>query len=601
MTAKARKLIKGEKIVEGIGVGKVFFIDKEFSLIPHLMLRGGKMVREREKKRFLQSVKASEKEIISIMENRNLPKDAITILEAHRMMLVDPVLADTISGLIQKEGINAEWAVLRVFEDLTGRLSSGGDYYTRAKIADLEVIKDKLLLSLLGESGRSSYIKTLPEEDFILCAHSLTIADLSSVAKNPYIRGIALESPGGVSHLTVVLRSIGLPAVLSANGLLDEAAGSSEIIVDGVRGEVILSPGPTERSIYIQRKEIFDEYFERFLDGVETPAVSQDGHEMSIGGNIEEADEVELVKRYGGEFIGLFRTELMFLEREDRPTEDDHYDIYYEVLHRVLPMEATIRVFDFGHDKQGMIASTGAMGMRGIRFCLSHPDIFIPQLRALIRASTLGNLSILLPFVSSVAEIIEFKRILMEQAADLKMEKQAKSIKIGSMIELPAALFIAEMLAKEVDFFSIGTNDLIQYLLAVERQDKALSHYFSHFHPSVLRALYNLSHIARKYKIGLSVCGEMGGDPYFALLFMGMGIHSLSMSPISIPIIKKIIKTGYYEEGRELLNKVLMVNTEEELRSILEAEMESRYPNIFRKIWIDNIRQNGGPHDPEIT
>jgi phosphotransferase system enzyme I (PtsI) len=345
---------------------------------------------------------------------------------------------------------------------------------------------------------------------------------------------------------------------------------------------------------HIQKKKVYDEYFDRFMTDVDEPAISQDGARMHIGANIEGEEEVEIAKSHGAEFIGLFRTELMFLEKGEIPTEDDHYAIYYEMLHRPHPMEVTIRVFDFGGDKEGGIHATGAMGLRGIRFCFLYPDVFLPQVRGLIRAATLGNLNVLIPFVSAVDEIREFKAILKEQAKDLKLEKNLKHIKVGAMIELPAALFIAEMLAKEVDFFSIGTNDLVQYLMAVERQDKALSQYFSHFHPAVLRALYNLSHIAKKYKIGLSVCGEMGGDPYFTLLFMGMGIHSLSMSPIAIPIVKKIVRSGYLEEGKALLNRLLMTTSEMELREILEREMEERYPNIFRKAWIDNIRKNGG-------
>ncbi len=586
--------LSGEKIVEGIGLGKIFFIDKDFALIPHLTLRGGQKAREKERRRFMSAVKKCEKELVAIMEERELPKEALSILEAHRMMLVDPTLTGGIGDAIIEKGINAEWAVLSVFEEMAERLAgSGADYYLKAKAADLEVIKDKLLISLLGGAGHASYIKDLPEEDFILCAHSLTLSDLSSLAKNKHIRGIALEVPGGVSHLTIVLRSIGLPAVLGLDGLLTEVPGCEEIVVDGLSGEAVVCPTMTQKIAYIQKKKVYDEYFERFLTDVGDPAISQDGARMHIGANIEGEEEVELSKRYGAEFIGLFRTELMFLEKEEVPTEEDHYAIYYEMLHRAHPMEVTIRVFDFGGDKEGRIHATGAMGLRGIRFCFLYPDVFLPQVRGLIRAASMGNLSILLPFVSAVDEIREFKAILKEQAKDLKLEKNLKHIKVGAMIELPAALFIAEMLAREVDFFSIGTNDLVQYLMAVERQDKALSQYFSHFHPAVLRALYNLSHIAKKYKIGLSVCGEMGGDPYFTLLFMGMGINSLSMSPIAIPIVKKIVRSGYLEEGKALLNRMLMTTSEMELREILEREMEERYPNIFRKAWIDNIRKNG--------
>ncbi len=582
----ARIALSGEKIVEGIGIGTLFFIDKNFSLIPHTRLRGGESVRIDERERFIQAVDSAESEIRHIMERKELPGEAMSILEAHRMMLVDPMILDKVSEEIMDDGINAEWAVLNVFEEMSEMLrNSGGDYYIRAKIADLEVIKDKLLNSLLGEDSGSGYIKNLPEEDFVLCAHSLTISDLSSLSKNRFIKGIVLEMPGGVSHLSVVLRSLEIPAVLAVNDLMKSVSRGDDIIVDGVKGDVIINPENVETNVYHQRKKHYDEYFARFLEDSHLPSLSKDDYRLRIGANIEIEEEVEQVKKYGGEFIGLFRTELMFLENETIPTEDEHYHLYYEILHRALPMEVTIRVFDFGGDKEGNIVNTGSMGLRGIRFCFSYPEIFIPQLRGLIRASELGNLKILLPFVSSVCEIRQFRELLSREAKDLGMESAVEKIKVGAMIELPSTLFIADILAKEVDFFSVGTNDLIQYMMAVERQDKSLSQYFSHFHPAVIRALNNLAKIADENGIEMSVCGEMGGDPFFSLLLMGMGIHSLSMSPMAMPIIKKIIRSGFHDEGRKLLERVLDVETNNELKEILETEMTSKYPNIFKKTW----------------
>ncbi len=585
----SRTSLRGEKIVPGIGIGKLFFIDKDFSLIPHSHLRGGLKARHEEVARFTETVLDAEKEIVEIMEREALPAEAQSILEVHRMMLVDPMLLEKITNEIVENGINSEWAVLNVFEEISQfLLKSGGDYYIRAKIADLEVIKDKLLSFLLGENGYSGYIKNLPEEDFVLCAHTLTISDLSSLAKNEFIRGIVLEIPGGVSHLSVVLRSLGIPSVLSVDNLLEQARYAQEIIVDAVNAEVIINPESIEKNIFYERKKSYDEYFSRFLEDVDKPAFSKDGYEVMVGANIESEDEIELVKKYGADFIGLFRTELMFLESEKIPTEEEHYSIYYEVLHRALPMSVTIRVFDFGGDKEGNIENTGSFGLRGIRFCFNYPEIFIPQLRALIRAASLGNLKILLPFISSVCEIRQFRAMLKEHATEMGLLENIEKIKVGAMIELPSALFIAEFLAREVDFFSVGTNDLIQYLMAVERKDKSLSQYFSHFHPAVIRSIYNLSQIARNHKIELSICGEMGGDPYFALLFMGMGIKSLSMASLSIPIIKKIVKSGYYSEGKELMHRVMMVTTQVELKEILKNVMNDKYPNIFKKVWFND-------------
>jgi phosphoenolpyruvate-protein phosphotransferase (PTS system enzyme I) len=583
---KKREILKGEKISGGIGIGRLFYIDRQFSSIPHYALHPSKEVAEKEILRFKIAIDTCSEELLKIQGKKNLSHEALSILEVHRMMITDPVLFENVLEEIEKNKINAEWAVLNVFERLVDILaSSGADYYIKAKIADMEVVRDKILSQLMDRKKSASRIADLPEEDFILCAHSLTVSDLNALAGNSFLKGIVLEIPGGVSHLAVVLRTLEIPAVMGVHTLITHLDYSDEIIVDGQNGEVILRPGKKEISEALGKLKVYEEYFSRFLENIQEPSVSKDGTVLKIGGNIEHPDETDLVKKYGGEFVGLFRTELLFIDRKEIPTEEEHYLAYYETLHRLFPMRVTIRIFDFGGDKEGNIVRKGSMGMRGIRFCKKYPAIFLPQIRGLIRVASLGNLDIMLPFVSNVHEVDDFRELIYKEAREMGLEDNLKSVRLGAMIEVPAALFISEMLAKEVDFFSVGTNDLIQYMMAVERKDKSLSNYFSHFDPSIVRALYNLSHIAGEQNIEISICGEMGGDPFFALVFLGMGFTSLSMSPINIPIIKKIIKSGYLQEGKKMLNDILIMPEKELISSYLEKEMTKKYPNIFRQIW----------------
>lgn len=581
-----RKVLSGEKVTGGIGIGRLYYIDRDFVSTPHLSLDDKPELLDNEVSRFKDAVKILESELSEFQKDQNIDAETKSILEVHRMMLTDPIVSQYVEQEINDHRINAEWAVLNVFQKMIAMLSGQKmDYYIKAKVADLDIVRDKLISELMGKEDDISFADALPEEDFVICSNILTVSELNILSKNSHVRGIVLEAPGGVSHLTVVLRVLEIPSVMGVPSLISELDFGDIIVVDGVKGEVILRPTRQEVKKYIRKKQKFEQYFAKFLTDVEKPAVSKDNHKMGVGGNIDQAGEVELVKKYGGEFIGLFRTELMFLDRKDIPTEEEHTELYYQTLHQSLPMRSTIRILDFGEDKEGNIIHKGFMGMRGIRLCKERPDVFIPQIRGLIRAAELGNLNILLPFISAVHEVDDFKEVLHREAKDLGLEKNLKDVKIGAMIEVPAAVFIAEQLASEVDFFSVGTNDLIQYMMAVERKDEGSSEYFSHYSPPIVRVLFQLAHVAKERGKYISICGEMAADKYFPLVFLSMGINSLSMTPTSIPIIKKIIKSGYEKEGDYLLKKILMATDRYEVENILKTFMTEKYPHIFSKEW----------------
>ena len=579
---RERLELQGEKVCGGIGAGKLFFIDRKYSKIPHLD-RNEEEIPD-EISRFDLAVKNAEAELDSILSQKNIGSETASILEAHKMMLTDLTLSEMVKNMISESKINAEWAVLGVFDRLISVLDQNTtDYYVKAKIADWEVIRDKLISELTG--GSHSVLNKLPQDDFIVCAKNLTVDELHTISQNKNVRGIVLESPGGVSHLTMVLRSLEIPAVMGVPDLIHLLDYGDMLIVNGFKGKVVLRPTKDEITTALRKAEEFKSYFARFLENIDTPSVSRDDHRLKVGGNIDQIGEVDFVKKYGGEFIGLFRTELMFSKDGEIPTEETNYDVYYQVLHRALPLRATIRIFDFGEDKSGAIVTKGFMGMRGIRLCEGRPDVFVPQIRALIRAAKLGNLNILLPFVSTTHEVDGFKEILFKTAAEMGMNENLKSIKIGAMIEVPASVFIIEKIADEVDFFSIGTNDLIQYLMAVERKDQFSSDYFSYYHPAVIRVINHIVTVAKAKNKPVNICGEMASDPYLPLMFLAMGIDALSMNPASIPIIKKIIKCGYLHEGEEILNLLLAAKDREEVLNALKRCMVDKYPNIFKKEW----------------
>ena len=579
---RERLELQGEKVCGGIGAGKLFFIDRKYSKIPHLDRSEEEIPNEI--RRFDVAVKNAEAELNNILSQQNIGTETASILEAHKMMLTDPTLSEMVGSMIRESRINAEWAVLGVFDRLISVLDQNTtDYYVKAKIADWEVIRDKLISELTG--GSHSVLNRLPDNDFIVCAKNLTVDELHTISQNRHVKGIVLESPGGVSHLTMVLRSLEIPAVMGVQNLIHLLDYGDMLIVNGFKGSVVLRPTQDEIATAFRKAEEFKSYFARFLEDIETPSISRDARQLKVGGNIDQIGEVDFVKKYGGEFIGLFRTELMFPKDGEIPSEETNYDVYYQVLHRALPLRATIRIFDFGEDKSGAIVTKGFMGMRGIRLCKGRPDVFIPQIRALVRAAKLGNLNILLPFVSTTHEVDGFKELLFRTAEDMGLSENLKNTKIGAMIEVPASVFIIEKIADEVDFFSIGTNDLIQYLMAVERKDQFSSDYFSYYHPAVIRVINQIVSVAKAKNKPVNICGEMASDPYLPLMFLAMGIDALSMNPASIPIIKKIIKCGYLHDGEEILNLLLNAKDRDEVIAVLKRCMIDKYPNIFKKEW----------------
>ncbi|MEN6421134.1 MAG: phosphoenolpyruvate--protein phosphotransferase, partial [Smithella sp.] len=421
----------------------------------------------------------------------------------------------------------------------------------------------------------------------IVVSHDISPADTAQM-KLDKVLGFATDSGGKTSHTAIVARSLELPAVVGLDDITRFVRTDDEVIVDGTAGMVVINPYPDMLKRYEEKKRHLDAANDEYLKFGKLPATTLDDYHLQIGCNIEFVEEIPSAIAHGAENIGLYRTEFLYIYREDLPTEDDHFNNYRQVVTDKKLLWSTIRTFDLGGDKFSNYQKqtkelNPQMGMRAIRFCLKEVDIFKTQLRAIWRASALGSTKILFPMISSVDEIREAKKLLEEARQELVEEgvKIPSKIEIGAMIEVPSAVVIADKLAREVDFFSIGTNDLIQYSLAIDRANERLTYMYEPLHPAVLRLIKSVVDAAHKAKIQVAMCGEMAGDPLCVLVLLGMELDELSMNHLAIPRIKKIIRESTMEESKLMLKKALSFNTASEVRSYVQDYMVKRFPDEF--------------------
>ena len=400
--------------------------------------------------------------------------------------------------------------------------------------------------------------------------------------------GFATDMGSRISHTAILARSLEIPAVVGLGDITSRVSTGDLIILDGNHGEVIINPDEETVAKYEAMRARFVEH-ERELESIrELPAVTLDGHEVTLSANIEFPEEVAALKRYGAKGIGLYRTEYFYLRKDTLPTEEELYEDYRFVAESVAPDPVIIRTLDLGADKfvsyLGRPESVDSMmGLRAIRLCLKYQDIFLPQLRAILRASVHGNVKLMFPLISGVEELRQAKEVLEKAKAQLDEEgiPYDPEMEVGVMIEIPAAAITADILAREVDFFSIGTNDLIQYTLAVDRKNEEISWMFEPFHPAVLRLIKHVIDAAHRNGIWVGLCGEMAADPVFTLLLLGMGLDEFSMNPAAIPEIKQVIRSTTLKEARELVEEVMKLSTAWEIESFVWDRMMKKFPRIL--------------------
>ena len=562
---------KGIAVSPGIAIARAMVIDSKDYRIPRRSIMPSQ--RAQEIKRVRQAFAEAIRELDRIQSAKRIGESSIRDLFAvHMRFLRDKRFLKRITDYIDKELVTAEYAVSKILGEIAAHFEKVDDAYISERAADIYDIERRLLTHLLGKVTEE--VKHLQEE-VVIVAHDLSPTQTASFNKT-FVKGFATERGGRTSHTAIIARSLGIPAVVALEGLMSCVTAQSLVIVDGNRGVVIIDPDePTleEYRIYARQFIEFEQELDRFRD---VPAVTRDGVPITLLGNVEFPDEAEVVLQKGGQGIGLYRTEFLYLYGGSEPTEEDHYEAYSQVVRVMAGRPVVIRTMDLGADKlphptRHPHEPNPVLGLRSIRYCLQNLPLFKTQLRAILRASTLGDVRLMFPLITTMQELRQAKMILRDVMEDLDeyAVPYNAQIPVGIMIETPSSALMAVLLAMESDFFSIGTNDLTQYTLAVDRANEFVSTMFSPAEPAVLHLIRNVVHDAAKAGIGLSVCGEMASDPEFVMLLLGMGIRELSMAPPLIPEIKKIVCSVTIEECNLLARKVVTMDSQRQIKNLL--------------------------------
>jgi phosphotransferase system enzyme I (PtsI) len=567
--------LTGLGVSPGVAIGRVVCIETRGPEVYRLQVAEEEL--EAEVARLHEGVRRARQELTRTRDavSLDLGNELAGIFDAHALLLADPSFIGRAEEQIRSRKVNAEWAVARTAEELDDRFAHIGDLYLRERSEDLTDVSRHLLQSLQGIAHHD--LSELPE-NVIIVADDLTPSDAIRLGRGRVI-GFAIESGGRTSHTTIIARSLNLPAVAGVSGLVGLIDDEAPIILDGEAGAVILHPTAQVLAEYRGRQRDIARRDRALLATRELAAVTKDGVGIELMANIDLPEEVDEIRRFGAAGVGLYRSEFLYLEKTpDLPSEEEHLAIYRRLVERSAPFPAIIRTYDLGGRKlarEMMIASeeeNPVLGLRGIRLTLSRPDVFRSQIRALYRAAVHGDLWIMLPLVSNVEEVRRFRALAAEVTAELAREGLAfrPDVRLGVMIEVPAAAVIADLLAREVDFFSIGTNDLIQYALAVDRNNDHVAELYQPFHPAILRMLKSVVDQARAAGIELSLCGEMAGDPKAALLLIGLGLRRLSMSPRRIAEIKSWLRERSVGELEELAAEALGRDTATGVQACLD-------------------------------
>jgi phosphotransferase system enzyme I (PtsI) len=552
-------IIKGISASPGICIGKAYLVDREgVDVLGHYYVPEKKL--SNEIKRFKTAVKKAKDELDRIVANSPEELKQVHILETHMALLKDKALYGKTIETIKNQRVNAEWALKQVVSNLQDVFRNMQDPYLRERSADIVHVSDRIMINLMGAEvvDIASISKRV-----ILVARDLSPADTSQINLER-IKGFITDHGGKASHTGIIARALEIPAVVGLQEATLKIKNDDLIIVDGNAGVVIVHPAEKTLEQYEERNLAYEEYRAVITRESQAAAESADGVRLEVMGNIESPEEVFSVIKYGGDGIGLYRTEFQYFNRSEFPTEDELFDKYKDVVEVMAPKPVTIRTLDINGDKAltnhlSYDEVNPALGLRAIRYCLKKPNVFRNQLRAILRAAAHGNVRILLPMISTCFEIWESKRLLDEVAESLHKECVPfnRNIQIGAMIEVPSAVIMADALAENVDFFSVGTNDLIQYSLAIDRGNEQVAHLYQPLDPAIIRMLKHAADVAKEKGIKIFICGEMAGTPHHIPLLLGIGMDELSMNPQSIPVVKRVIRSLRVEDTRSFIKEVL--------------------------------------------
>jgi len=580
-------ILKGIPAAAGIAFGNAYIYGTEkFDIFPT------KILEERipnEIARFEDALIATRKEILDIQDKiaKEMGVEHAEIFDAHLLVLEDRMLIEEVISQIKKDRFVVEYIfseVLKKYVDVFSRLQ---DEYLRERISDINDVGKRILKNLLGKDKRKSLDEL--QGEFIVVSHDLSPSDTASMYKKNVIAFIT-DIGGRTAHTAIMAKSLEIPAVVGLEKATKHIKNQDLLIVDGKVGLVIINPSNETLEKYKIEQHRFAVQREKFLSSKDLPAKTKDGRRVEIQANIEIPQEVSSVKEHGAEGIGLYRSEYFYMNRSDLPAEEEQYRAYKDAAEAMVPNSVVIRTLDLGGDKflsQMQVPKEMAsfLGWRAIRFCLARPDIFKAQLRAILRASAHGKLKLMYPMISGIEELRQANSILEEVKEELvkKGINFDKDIQVGAMIEVPSAAVTADLLAKEVDFFSIGTNDLIQYALAVDRTNEKIAYLYEPTHPAVLRLIKDIIDAGHKADISVGMCGEMTGEPSLVLLLLGLGLDEFSMPFLLVPKIKQLVRSVSYEDMKQLAHKALELSTVKEVENFIFDRLKELVPDIYEE------------------
>ncbi len=581
----------GERIYRGIPVstgvcrGKILVLGKTQAGVPHFQIAGDQLANE--VNRLQQALVQTRHQILEVQRQVRAGVGAAegNIFDAHLLVLEDPVLIDESTRLIEADKVNAEFAFHSVAEKYAAALAAIEDEYLRERATDMRDVAMRVLSNLAGQHHGPD-LRNLPEQCIII-SHDLTPSTTAQLDKKKVI-GFATDVGSQTSHTAIMARSMRIPAIVALKNASEVLHDGDYALLDGFNGVIIVNP--TDQTLFeygqlIRRQATFADTLQDLRD---KPAITLDGHSVTLSANIEQPDDVEAVLASGAQGVGLFRTEYLYINQSELPSEEKQFQAYQHVASRLKPNPVVIRTLDLGGDK--FVAHLNVpqemnpfLGWRAIRFCLAEPQIFRAQLRAILRASAEGNVKMMYPMISGLQEVDQANAFLEQCKTELRAEGKPfdESLHIGVMIEIPSAAMIADLLGKRTKFFSLGTNDLIQYTLAVDRLNEKIAHLYEPTHPAILRLIKMTVDAAHRNGNHAAVCGEMAGDPVLTPLLLGLGVDELSAAPAVVPTIKFLIRRLKLSEAKELAEFSLNCESSSEILARARALARSVAPNLF--------------------
>ncbi len=581
-------ILKGVSASPGIAIGPAFLLDSQKVKVIRRRLAEEEL--EGEKRRFMEAVSGAEKEISALLND--IPeelRDHSGILKSHLMMLKDPMVFDRTLKTIESKSINAEWALNETLDYVRSLFKEIKDPYIRERMGDIEYVIQSVQGILAGSPSSLDFSSL--EFPVVLVAHDLSPADTVQMSREK-ILAFVTEMGSKTSHTAILARSLGIPAVVGLENATSAILSGELLVVDGLKGEVVVDPDDVLLKDYEEKQQGYIKYRLEVIHNSNLPAETRDGYRVKIKANMELLDEIPSLISHGAEGVGLFRTEFLYLAQKELPDEETLFHAYKEVAERLSPYPVTVRTLDIGGDKFVSSVSLDeeinpALGLRAIRLCLKERPLFRDQLRAILRASAYGDVRILFPLISGRMEILEVKEILEETKEELRVEgiEFDKDIRMGIMIEVPTAVLVADVLAKEVDFFSIGTNDLIQYSLAIDRINEHVAHLYEPLHPGVVRMLHRTVEAAHAAGIEVAMCGEMAGEPRYVPILLGLGLDELSMNAMAIPKVKRVVRRCRQDDCAELTRHILDSSTADEIKQRLREFLRDKLPEEFDPVY----------------